>query len=167
MSEVKRALSQRKIKSIPLVLLPCFRKKQINDINFIVYTLIDHKLTPNLAVKPLDCAQLEIPLEFGTFYVVLWSMTTSFPGSLLFTSLRREEEKTLGFYMFLVYRLLALALLIMIFEVLDASFSSLGCFVFEFYVNYFRTFRIFFKFKRLLFSTRAPFSFHHVPCVFR
>ena len=44
--------------------------------------------------------------------------------------------------MFLDYRLLALALLIMTFEFLDASFSSLGCFVFEIYVHHFRALRI-------------------------
>ena len=69
--------------------------------------------------------------------------------------------------MFLVYPFLALALLIMIFEFLDASFSSLECFVFEYYVYYFRGLRIFSSLRRLLFSTRAPFSLHHVPCVFR
>ena len=70
--------------------------------------------------------------------------------------------------MLLVYRLLALAFLIMIFEFLDASFSSLECFVFECYVYYFRALRIFPSLRRLLFSTCAPFSLHHrVPCVFR
>ena len=63
--------------------------------------------------------------------------------------------------------MLALALLIMIFEFLDASFSSLGCFVFENYVYFFRALRIFPSLRRLLFSTRAPFSLNHIPCVFR
>ena len=35
----------------------------------------------------------------------------------------------------------------MLFEFLDASFSSLRYFVFEFYVHHFRTLRIFFEFK--------------------
>ena len=38
--------------------------------------------------------------------------------------------------------------LIMLFEFLDASFSSLGCFVFEFYVHHFQILRdTFFEFK--------------------
>ena len=74
---------------------------------------------------------------------------------------------TVRFLHVLVYRLLALALLTMIFQFLDASFSSLQCFVFELYVYYFRALRIFSSLRRLLFSTRAPFSVHHVPCVFR
>ena len=81
---------------------------------------------------------------------------------VLFSSFR---STALGFYMLLVYRLLALAFLIMIFEFLDASFSSLECFVFEYYVYYFRALRIFSSLRRL--STCAPFSLHHVPCVFR
>ena len=35
----------------------------------------------------------------------------------------------------------------MLFEFLDASFSSHGCFVFEFYVHHFQTLRILFEFK--------------------
>ena len=46
-------------------------------------------------------------------------------------------------------------------EFLDASFSSLECFVFEYYVYYFRVLHIFPSLRRLLFSTCASFSLHH------